>query len=45
MRNNHVQENSANPSTKQSNPDQIWEQLDLFEWAGRMGLGSEKTQI
>jgi hypothetical protein len=34
MRNNHVQENSENPSTKQSNAEQVWEQLDLFEWAG-----------
>lgn len=34
MKNIHVQENCENPSTKQSNADQVWEQLDLFEWAG-----------
>jgi hypothetical protein len=30
MKKNHTQENSENPSTKQSNA----EQLSLFEWAG-----------
>jgi hypothetical protein len=34
MKKNHTQENSENPSTKQSNPKQIWEQLDLLDWAG-----------
>jgi hypothetical protein len=34
MKKNHIQENSENPSTKQSNDKLVWEQLDLFEWAG-----------
>jgi hypothetical protein len=34
MKKNHTQENSENPSTKQSKSKQVWEQLDLFEWAG-----------
>jgi hypothetical protein len=34
MKKNHTQENGEKPSTKQSNPKQIWEQMDLFEWAG-----------
>jgi hypothetical protein len=33
MKKNHTQENSETPSTKQSNKDQVWEQMDLFEWA------------
>jgi hypothetical protein len=33
MNTNHSQENSENPSTKQSNAEPVWEQLDLFEWA------------
>jgi hypothetical protein len=33
MKKNHTQENSEKPSTKQSNAEQVWEQLDLFEWA------------
>ena len=34
MKNIHVQESCENPSTKQSKSIQVWEQLDLFEWAG-----------
>jgi hypothetical protein len=34
MKNIHTQENSENPSTKQPKEQQIWEQMDLFEWAG-----------
>jgi hypothetical protein len=34
MKKNHTQENGEKPSTKQSNPKQVCEQLDLFEWAG-----------
>jgi hypothetical protein len=34
MKKNHTQEKSENPSTKQSNDQQVWEQMDLFEWAG-----------
>jgi hypothetical protein len=33
MKKNHTQENSENPSTKQSKREQVCEQLDLFEWA------------
>ena len=34
MKKDHTQENSQKPSTKQSKSIQVWEQLDLFEWAG-----------
>ena len=34
MSNNHVEKANESPSTKQSNTEQVWEQLDLFEWAG-----------
>lgn len=34
MKNIHVQENAENHSTKQANAEHVWEQLDLFEWAG-----------
>jgi hypothetical protein len=35
MKNIHVQNSSDNPSAKQSNEQHVWEQMDLFEWAGR----------
>lgn len=34
MNKNHIQENSENPSKQQAKAEQVWEQLDLFEWAG-----------
>jgi hypothetical protein len=34
MKDIHVENSRENPSTKQSNDTQIWEQMDLFEWAG-----------
>jgi len=34
MKKIHNEKRSEKPSTKQSNAEQVWEQLDLFEWAG-----------
>jgi hypothetical protein len=34
MKNIDTQENSENASTKQSDDQQVWEQMDLFKWAG-----------
>ena len=34
MKKNHTKENSENPSTKQSDAEQVWEQFGFFEWAG-----------
>jgi hypothetical protein len=34
MNTNHTQENSETRSTTQADEQQVWEQMDLFEWAG-----------
>ena len=34
MSNSHAKTANESFSTKQSNAEQVWEQLDLFEWAG-----------
>ena len=42
MSNSHAKTANESFSTKQSNAEQVWEQLDLFEWAG-IDVESPKT--
>lgn len=33
MNNIHVENHGETPSTKQAKKEQVWEQMDLFDWA------------